>query len=224
MDETKETSLQQLENTLRNFNRRYVAQRFDICPLAADKKTAGIILARMMEGEIRARGRNPRNPETEQFWKVAAFLTADRPQWLLFTGTPGTGKTTYLKAVERAARLGHKDDTVQPDIRFVKASSLGYLLKSQPSEWEAVKGCKLLLLDDIGFSGEEETANNYGVKARPVVELLEARYDRQLATAISTNLTLPQLRDTYGERIYSRLAELCTVVTMTGQDFRLCAG
>lgn len=215
-------NLQELENTLNVFNRRYDSDRFEICPAATDTQRAGIILARMVEGEVRCRGRKPANPDVQTFWQVANYLTKDRHQWLLLTGTPGTGKTTYLKAIERAARFGY-GDTITPVIRFEKASELGYLLKNQSADWEAVKSCRLLLLDDIGFNGEEETTNNFGVKARPVVELLETRYDRQLATAISTNLTLQQIRQTYGERIYSRLREMCgRVVCMTGKDWRQC--
>lgn len=227
MEETKEqqaAKLQQLRTTLQNFNRRYNADGFRVCHPADTQEAAGTIIAANLEAIIRQRGRSIRQPDREAFRAVAGWLKGDGHPWLLMSGTPGTGKTTYLTAIERAARWAHASDQIAADIRTVKASSLGYTLKTSPAEWEAVKSCKLLLVDDIGFSGEAEVVNNYGVNARPVVELLESRYDSRRHTVMTTNLTLPQIRQTYGERIYSRLAELCTVVAMTGQDFRLCAG
>ena len=226
MEETKEqqaAKLQQLRNTLQNFNRRYEADGFQVCPHARTFSEAATIIAANLEAAIRQRGRIPQQPDDGSFRAVSGWLKGDGHPWLLLSGTPGTGKTTYLTAIERAARWAHSSDQIAADIRTVKASSLGYTLKTSPAEWEVVKCCKLLLVDDIGFSGEAEVVNNYGVNARPVVELLESRYDSRRPTVMTTNLTLPQVRKNYGERIYSRLAELCTVVTMTGQDFRLCA-
>lgn len=216
--------MQQLRTTLTSFNRRYNADGFKVCPTADTQEAAGTIIAANLEAIIRQRGRHIQQPDRESFRAVAGWLKCDGHPWLLLSGTPGTGKTTYLTAIERAARWAHASDQIAADIRSVKASSLGYTLKTIPAEWEAVKNCKLLLVDDIGFSGEAEVVNNYGVNARPVVELLESRYDSRRPTVMTTNLTLPQVRKNYGERIYSRLAELCTVVTMTGKDFRLCAG
>ena len=230
--------MQQLRSTLTCFNRRYAADGFRVCPPADTQEAAGTIIAASLEAIIRQRGRRIQQPDREAFRAVSGWLKGDGHPWLLLSGTPGTGKTTYMTAIERAARWAHASDQIAADIRTVKASSLGYMLKTSPAEWEAVKNCKLLLVDDIGFFGECEIVNNYGVNARPVVELLESRYDSRRPTVMTTNLALtdkhiadPEQRNklmtiqkAYGPRIYSRLAELCTVVVMTGQDFRLCAG
>lgn len=227
MEETKEqqaAKLQQLRNIHRNSEKRYEQAGFRVCPSADTHEAAATIIAAHLEEMIRQRGRRVQQPERGAYRAVAGWLKGDGHPWLLLSGTPGTGKTTYLTAIYHAALAEHASDQIAADIRTVKASSLGYTLKTSPAEWEAVKNCKLLLVDDIGFSGEAEVVNNYGVNARPVVELLESRYDSRRPTVMTTNLTLPQVRKNYGERIYSRLAELCTVVTMTGQDFRLCAG
>lgn len=218
--EENNKKLQDLRTSLTAFNRRFRTDGFVLCPQAEDDLSARTMLAATLTEVIAARGRKPRQPDAASFNAVARYIRGDRP-WLLLSGTPGTGKTTYLTAVERIARWAHSSDGIAPDIRTAKASGLGGILKSRPDEWEAMKRCKLLLLDDIGFSGEE-VVNNYGVNARPVVELLESRYDSRRHTVMTTNLTLPQIRQTYGERIYSRLAELCSVVVMTGKDWRQC--
>ena len=201
------------------YNRRFKREKFVICPLAEDEQSARTLLEVCTCAVINERGMKPQTPDASTFFEVCRYLIGSKP-WLVLYGTPGTGKSTYMRALERAARMAHQNDSPSPVIRWEKASSLGYILKNNPTGWEAVKKCNLLLLDDAGFSGECEVVNNYGVNARPVNEVLEYRYDMQLHTVMTTNLTREQLRDNYGERIWSRLCEMAAFVKMNGRDWR----
>lgn len=219
MENQKQQELQELKTSIMTFNARWRAERWQLCPLATDMDTAKAILDASTCAVVAERGMMPKTPDAAPFFEVCRYLIGSKP-WMVLYGTPGTGKTTYMRAVERAARMAHDKDSQRTVIRWEKASGLGYILKNDPAGWEAVKKCKLLLLDDAGFSGECEVVNNYGVNARPVNEVLEYRYDMQLNTVMTTNLTREQLRDNYGERIWSRLCEMAAFVKMTGRDWR----
>lgn len=204
------------------FNSKWRQQSFCVCPEAEDLEAARHILADQLTAVILERGRIPQQPEKEQFDAVAGWLAggAARRPWLVLYGTPGTGKTTYMTAVERSSRWAYRAADPIPATIAEKASGLGIILKTDQARWEQIKKCKMLLLDDVGFDGECEVVNNYGVNARPVNELLEYRYDRRLHTVMTTNLTREALRDNYGGRIWSRMQEMAVFVRMTGQDWR----
>lgn len=218
-NQENQQKLQELKTSIMTFNAKWRAERWPLCPLATDMEAAKTILDVSTCAVVVERGMKPKTPEAAPFYEVCRYLIGSKP-WMVLYGTPGTGKSTYMRAVERAARMAHDTDSPRPSIRWEKASDLGYLLKNNPEGWDAVKKCKLLLLDDIGFSGEAEVVNNYGVIARPVTELIEFRYDAQLHTVMTTNLLRKELREKYGERIWSRLCEMAVFVKMNGRDWR----
>lgn len=141
---------------------------------------------------------------------------------LLLYGTPGTGKTTFMRAMWMTIGFIYKDEISRHEIynRFVKASELGALLKQNKDEYKTVKSATCLFIDDLGFQGESEVVNDYGVKARPIEDIIEHRYDRQLLTVCTTNLTEGEIREKYGDRIHSRLCEQFAMLPVTGADYR----
>src|SRR3546814_11554545 len=50
--------------------------------------------------------------------------------------------------------------------------------------------------------------------------LIDHRYTHCLPTIFTTNVPTSNLRDQLGDRVASRLAEMCTRVTLTGSDRR----
>lgn len=141
---------------------------------------------------------------------------------LLLFGRPGTGKTTFMRAMWMTVGFLYQDEISRSQIvnRYIKASSLGATLKNDKDEYKKIKAATCLFIDDLGFNGESEMVNDYGVKARPIEDIIEHRYDRQLLTVCTTNLTAGEIRDKYGERIYSRICETFSMVPVNGMDFR----
>jgi len=77
-----------------------------------------------------------------------------------------------------------------------------------------------LIIDDLGF--ESEKSNTYGNVRDIMEQVLKERSNifPKWKTHFTTNLTEPQILSRYGDRIYSRLCEMCHFVTMTNADRR----
>jgi DNA replication protein DnaC len=70
------------------------------------------------------------------------------------------------------------------------------------------------VLDDLGaHKGTEWTAEQ-------TFRLINHRYEQHLATVVTSNLSAPELRARVGDRVTSRLVEMCRHVALKGSDRR----
>ena len=82
---------------------------------------------------------------------------------------------------------------------------------------DQVFDCDLLIIDDLGT----ESPNSLTVSE--MFAVVNQRLSEQKGTIISSNLTMEALRDTYSERIFSRLMQSYTPVRLVGDDIRMKA-
>lgn len=73
----------------------------------------------------------------------------------------------------------------------------------------------IYFIDDIGT----ENVTPYVIDM--MYQLVNYRYNEMLPIVITTNLTKAGFAERYGDRIMSRLFEMCDVVELTGKDRRL---
>ena len=76
----------------------------------------------------------------------------------------------------------------------------------------------MLAIDDMGKEPAE--IMNYGNVLNPVIDIIEHRYQHQLFTAITTNLTGNQIREKYGARIADRFNEMLEVIVFQDISYR----
>ena len=77
---------------------------------------------------------------------------------------------------------------------------------------------ELLFIDDLGV--EAVNIKVYGNEFSPVTELLYNRYDRNLVTILTSNLSDEQMKDRYGARIDDRLREMFDKIHFQGPSYR----
>jgi DNA replication protein DnaC len=70
------------------------------------------------------------------------------------------------------------------------------------------------VLDDLGAEKPSEWT------CEKLLELVDERYVQARPTIVTSNLPPNKLSTHVGERVASRLAEMCTVVPVVGQDRR----
>jgi DNA replication protein DnaC len=158
---------------------------------------------------------------------------------LLFVGAPGLGKTHLSVGLLRAliAERGVKGLFV--DYRdLLKQVQNSYDPTSSTTELGILRpvfDAEVLVIDDLGASKPTDWVFD------TVAHLLNSRYNDRLTTIITTNFPyLPEtgaeemsrkseaqrvmsartLGDRIGNRVLSRLQEMCVVVEMAGVDFR----
>ena len=138
---------------------------------------------------------------------------------LLLFGNTGIGKTfltnciakelldsshsvIYLTAIELFQKFEQKDFN-KPDSSTTSFDS-GYILD-----------CDLLIIDDLGT----EASNSY-TNSR-LFYCINERILRGKSVVISTNLSLQDIRDSYSERIFSRITSSYIILKLFGNDIRL---
>ena len=97
-------------------------------------------------------------------------------------------------------------------------TDIAKLVAINPQEFDAIRRTALLAIDDMGKEPAEVL--DYGNAYNPVIELMEYRYNEQLFTIISTNLTPKQVREKYGNRIADRFNEMMNVIAFTHETYR----
>lgn len=132
---------------------------------------------------------------------------------LLLVGPVGTGKSWIAGAlaVEFGAP-GHAHWwSAKAYLRALKADMDAPGPRPLPAK---VAARRLLVLDDLGAERPTEWA------VKELGDLIDDRYEAETLLVVTTNLTADQRRERYGERIASRLAQMCQTVPVTGADRR----
>src|SRR5438128_10479445 len=150
---------------------------------------------------------------------------------LLFCGPPGSGKTHLLAAMLRELAL-RKGVRGRYEEFFLLLSDIrdGFSRGLSSREWlEPLRQVKVLAIDEIGKGGK-----NREFEQGVLDEIVSVRYNAGRPTLLATNyprVGAPwsfgaegEVRETLeqrvGQRIYSRLHELCDLVDVVGPDHR----
>ncbi len=162
------------------------------------------------------------NEKTEEYIRrVAVFLTGGGQKFgLMFCGQCGNGKTTMVRAMQTAINsLGNNNYFKEPTA-LTSVDAKDYVLRSRDlHELENLRSKKMLFLDDLGREPAEVL--EYGNRLNPVTDLIEYRYDKQLFTGFTTNLTPKEIREVYGDRVADRFNEMLEVIVFENKSYRV---
>lgn len=138
-------------------------------------------------------------------------------------GNPGSGKSHILKIKYNLAYEKKLKAIVErlPDFRYpywIETSE--YLEGLRPGaprptmlKQDAFEA-HWLFIDDLGATTKTEWAVDQ------IFQLIDSRLRNKRQTFISSNFNVTELQDFYGERISSRVHELCQIIKLVGYDKR----
>lgn len=138
---------------------------------------------------------------------------------LLFTGPAGVGKTFFThciakELIEQSVSVVYVTAAQLMDTMTAARMSDG--TDSQESvRAQLIADCELLIIDDLG------TELNNSMTNAELFRCLDERLKKGQATLISTNLSLNELRDTYADRIASRIISEYQIIRFYGPDIRI---
>ncbi|HVN95799.1 MAG TPA: ATP-binding protein [Syntrophorhabdaceae bacterium] len=152
---------------------------------------------------------------TPNLW--SAFEGFPKGESYFVSGPTGVGKTCLTTLLMCEYNRGKMVNMAQM-LRRIKASYNGDLGESEFAVMRDLSEMPCLVLDDIGV----EKTNDWVFEK--LYELIDDRHRNLRQTVFTSNLSLQQLMDKWGERIPSRIAEMCgphNVIYIPGTDRRM---
>jgi len=157
---------------------------------------------------------------TGAFDRARHFIEGLDPKGLFLIGPPGTGKSILASMI-----LNELIITRKMQCRYVKISRDFYAQiratfnsdSSQRTEtvFNDIARQDVLVIDDFGVQSDSEW------EQRMLYDLIDARYEAELPTIITSNIELETVRNLFKGRIYSRLTEMLHLVEFFNvRDFR----
>ena len=154
---------------------------------------------------------------------------------LFLYGQRGTGKTHLLTAFIKneikdllISETDNAEDIFDPYVNypiFIDVPKLLFNIRqtfnkdnyhsNEKDIFEKYSKSQTLYLDDLGA----EKSTDWAVQT--LYLLIDYRYSNEMKTVITSNLTLDEIADKLDDRISSRIAGMCEIVEMKGQDRRL---
>ena len=155
---------------------------------------------------------------------IAKYLTGGSKKFgLMFCGLCGNGKTTWAKALQllvSGLNLKNPINNLYYVFPLCNAKDLAMRSKGNYNDWRNVMRYQLMIVDDLGTEPRE--VMEFGNVYTPLIDLITTRYEEQLYTIFTTNLTPAQLEEKYGKRIVDRLNEMVEKVVFENESYRRC--
>lgn len=219
MQTTVKIDVEGLKKSL--LQRRPMKARFKL-PMSEEQAQAYLSAAIMAEVEYRHRTFCSNEYLEKQLNEMANWLTTPSSSFgILLCGGCGNGKSTMLKAFQQLLNYLHVPKPYNDGtngIQIVDAKYIAYLCKNNYEAYRKLISVDMLGIDDLGTEPSE--VMDYGNVYTPVIDLLTKRYEEQLFTIITTNLTPQQIREHYGERIADRLNEMVEKIVFKNDTYR----
>ena len=153
---------------------------------------------------------------------IANYVTGGSKKFgLMFCGLCGNGKTTWAKALQLLAsglNLKNPINNLYYVFPLWNAKDLAMRSKGNYNDWRNVMRYQLMIVDDLGTEPRE--VMEFGNVYTPLIDLITTRYEEQLYTIFTTNLTPTQLEEKYGKRIVDRLNEMVEKVVFENESYR----
>jgi len=145
-------------------------------------------------------------------------ISTGEAQGLYIHGEAGVGKTHIAYAIyKKIWRQGHKCQfynvaQLLMDMRsdYDKDCSRDYCISKKIIEAE-----NTVIFDDIGAEKMSDWVREM------FYLIINNRYNNMSVTIFTSNLSLSELAEHYGDRIVSRIAGMCEVVKIEGEDRRI---
>ncbi len=183
------------------------------------------VLLAAVQAEVASRRRtfSMTDALSEQIGRMVPLLTGESSKFAaVLCGGCGSGKTTLVKAFQNL--LCYLNIPI-PDghgrvwgLRLCDAKEIAYIARTDYPAFLSLMRALMLAVDDVGIEPLE--VMEYGNVVSPMVELLSKRYDGQLFTLLTTNLTPDGIRKRYGDRIADRLNEMAIVIPFKNSSYR----
>ena len=141
----------------------------------------------------------------------AAMKTAlEEDKGLFIFGDTGTGKTYTLHAI-----ANNRNERVDNFVDLLSTFRDSIVQGWYHDKLIEYANKERIYIDDMGAEKMSDFVHEF------VYSLLNKRYERMKRTVISTNLTLDDFKKRYGDRILSRIMEMCVLIELGGEDRRL---
>lgn len=152
---------------------------------------------------------------TARAWARSVATNPVDTRSLLVVGPTGTGKTHYAYGALRAlADFGSGSAWLAYTAADLYAALRPRAGRDTEDEFERISDIAVLFVDDLAAAKLTEWTEEVTYR------LINKRYEQCLPGIFTSNVPPAQLRDALGERIASRLVEMCERVVLKGDDLR----
>lgn len=136
--------------------------------------------------------------------------SVEEDKGIFIYGDTGVGKTYTLHAISNSKQVDVRNFT-EMLVEFRDAIQKGCYYERLK---ELIKS-DYLFIDDIG----SEKLSDYVVEFLYLI--INGRYENMKRTVLATNLSIEEFGNRYGDRVLSRIGEMCIFKEMIGEDRRI---
>ena len=219
MNKNRQIRVEELKYRL--LQQRITNTRFKL-PMSFEDAKVYLLAAYQAEVERRHRVFERNEHFDAQLNLITNYLTGGSKKFgLMFCGLCGNGKTTWAKALQllvSGLNLKNPTNNLYYVFPLCNAKDLAMRSKGNYNDWRNVMRYQLMIVDDLGTEPRE--VMEFGNVYTPLIDLITTRYEEQLYTIFTTNLTPAQLEEKYGKRIVDRLNEMVEKVVFENESYR----